>query len=386
MTPRSLILEFSQPISAERKIDGEVHKARAFTTADFASHEFSGKSAYEVLGISEKSSSAEIKASFRKLAKETHPDVCTSGDETAASFRFLQILAAYEILSDSERRVHYDIYLFSQKKVLQKKSGYSSVMYTYNSTISIPKPDEVVEWLKWYKHVINDIVAQKKVATGSGYLSKLESELYSAIHFAYHGPIIESLNLLPNSFEAEERSLCETSEVLHLVSGRYLFGIIYTVDKVLELSHLHSEKLASFESSKCGAFQCYSKERMGVNSGVLGGECSQELEAQQNQNHVTDVYKNLELHISGKLVATATRSLPHCKSKCGSMADNEDHINVFLQLNENIYIDDESPQSSNVVGSKILLGTITGLGSNAEEGICSVYDRNGQKNSCDSKA
>lgn len=331
-----------------------------------------------MLEISEKSSSEEIKASFRKLAKETHPDVCTSSDEAAASLRFLQILAAYEILSDSERRVNYDIYLFTQKKILQKKSGYSSVMYTYNSTIALSKRDEVVEWLKWYKYVIDDIVTQKKVATGSGYLNNLESELYSAIHFAYYGPIIESMNLLPNSFEAEERSMRETSEVLHLVSGRYLFGVIYTVDKILELSHLYSEKLAPFESSECGVSQCCNKERMGVNSSLPGGECFQELEMRQNGNRVTDMYKNLELHISGRLVATATRS-PHCKSKCGSMADNEDHINVFLNLNENIYINDEGPQSSNVVGSKILLGTITGLGSNAEEGLCSVYDRNGQK-------
>ncbi|KAH0469040.1 hypothetical protein IEQ34_002272 [Dendrobium chrysotoxum] len=379
MSFRLFILELNHPLSADRRIAGEVHKGRAFSTHDFVGGEYSGKSAYEVLGISEKSSSAEIKASFRKLAKETHPDVCNSPDEAAASLRFLQILAAYEILSDSERRVHYDIFLFSQKKILQKKSGYYSVMYTYNSNIAISKPDEVVEWLKWYRHVIDDIVTQNKVATGSGYLNKLESELYSAIHFAYYGPIVESMNLLPNSFEAEERSLRETSEVLHLVSGRYLFGVIYTVDKVLELSHLHSEKLASFESSESVAFQCCSKERMCVNSSLPGGEYFQELEVREKRNHVTDMYKNLELHISGKVVATATRSPPHCKSKCDSMADNEDHINIFLTLNENNHIDNAGPQNSNAVGSKILLGTITGLGSNAEEGICSVYDRNGQK-------
>lgn len=98
MTLRLLLPESSQPISAAaRRIAGEVRTRRGFSAADFSSYEFSGKSAYEVLGISEKSSSAEIKTSFRKLAKETHPDVCSSDDEAAASLRFLQILAAYEV-------------------------------------------------------------------------------------------------------------------------------------------------------------------------------------------------------------------------------------------------------------------------------------------------
>ena len=62
----------------------------ASTAADGA---LAGKSAYEVLGVGEASSHAEIKASFRRLAKETHPDVAAA----AGSRRFLQILAAYEV-------------------------------------------------------------------------------------------------------------------------------------------------------------------------------------------------------------------------------------------------------------------------------------------------
>ena len=58
---------------------------------------FSGRSAYEVLSVPETSSPAEIKASFRKLAKETHPDICSACEPSVASRRFLQILAAYEV-------------------------------------------------------------------------------------------------------------------------------------------------------------------------------------------------------------------------------------------------------------------------------------------------
>lgn len=55
------------------------------------------ENAYELLEVSETSSFAEIKASFRKLAKETHPDLAESRNDSTASRRFVQILAAYEV-------------------------------------------------------------------------------------------------------------------------------------------------------------------------------------------------------------------------------------------------------------------------------------------------
>jgi curved DNA-binding protein CbpA len=55
------------------------------------------ENAYELLEVSETSSFDEIKASFRKLAKETHPDLAESRNDSTASRRFVQILAAYEV-------------------------------------------------------------------------------------------------------------------------------------------------------------------------------------------------------------------------------------------------------------------------------------------------
>ncbi|CAH9108682.1 unnamed protein product [Cuscuta epithymum] len=63
-----------------------------------APSEFTGPNAYEILGVSETSSFSEIKSSFRKLAKETHPDLAQSQPHSSASKRFIEILAAYEIL------------------------------------------------------------------------------------------------------------------------------------------------------------------------------------------------------------------------------------------------------------------------------------------------
>ena len=62
---------------------------------------------YELLGVSRTASEAEIKQSFRALARELHPDVSTEPD---AEKRFREVAEAYEVLSDTDRRALYDRY------------------------------------------------------------------------------------------------------------------------------------------------------------------------------------------------------------------------------------------------------------------------------------
>jgi molecular chaperone DnaJ len=60
---------------------------------------------YEVLGVSKGSSKEEIKTTFRKLARQFHPDVSKEED---AEDRFKEINEAYAVLSDEEKRAAYD--------------------------------------------------------------------------------------------------------------------------------------------------------------------------------------------------------------------------------------------------------------------------------------
>jgi molecular chaperone DnaJ len=62
---------------------------------------------YEILGISREASGEDIKKAYRRLAREYHPDV---NSDPAAEDRFKEITAAYEILSDPQRRHQYDLY------------------------------------------------------------------------------------------------------------------------------------------------------------------------------------------------------------------------------------------------------------------------------------
>src|ERR1700722_10997786 len=64
------------------------------------------KDPYEVLGVQKTDSEAAIRSAYRKLAKRHHPDVNPGKPEAAE--RFKEISAAYDILSDKEKRARYD--------------------------------------------------------------------------------------------------------------------------------------------------------------------------------------------------------------------------------------------------------------------------------------
>ena len=60
---------------------------------------------YQVLGVSESASEADIKSAYRRLARKYHPDVSKEKD---AEDRFKSINEAYEALKDPEKRRSYD--------------------------------------------------------------------------------------------------------------------------------------------------------------------------------------------------------------------------------------------------------------------------------------
>ena len=62
---------------------------------------------YEILGVGRDASPEDIKRAYRTLAREHHPDVSSAPE---AEERFKEIVGAYEILSDPQKRQQYDTF------------------------------------------------------------------------------------------------------------------------------------------------------------------------------------------------------------------------------------------------------------------------------------
>jgi molecular chaperone DnaJ len=64
------------------------------------------KNYYDILGVNEGAGIEEIKKSYRKLAKQCHPDA--NPDNKQAEERFKEVSEAYDVLSDPKKRQQYD--------------------------------------------------------------------------------------------------------------------------------------------------------------------------------------------------------------------------------------------------------------------------------------
>lgn len=101
---------------------------------------------YQTLGISKTANAADIKKAYHKIARTCHPDVAKN-DQKAAD-RFKQACAAYEILSNPQKRQQYDAGAIDEQGKPRGFTGGSSGMggmggnpfggggrtYTYRST------------------------------------------------------------------------------------------------------------------------------------------------------------------------------------------------------------------------------------------------------------
>jgi DnaJ family protein B protein 11 len=65
-----------------------------------------GRDFYNILGISRSANLKEVKKAYRKLAKQMHPD--KNPDDPKAQEKFQDLAAAYEVLSDDDKRKTYD--------------------------------------------------------------------------------------------------------------------------------------------------------------------------------------------------------------------------------------------------------------------------------------
>ena len=108
---------------------------------------------YKVLKVSPKASNAEIKSSYRRIARKIHPDVSETNDNS--SKEFAQIVKAYKILGNPKKRADYDR--------LRLKAKYSNV----NGSVISSENSHAKRWRQMayerrYNEIIDRMIADER--------------------------------------------------------------------------------------------------------------------------------------------------------------------------------------------------------------------------------
>ncbi|KAK9787469.1 hypothetical protein WJX73_006578 [Symbiochloris irregularis] len=178
----------------------------------------SSASHYDVLGVSETAGTDEIKHAFRQKAKTAHPDATTG-----SAVRFRELLTAYQVLATPHSRQLYDLGRRPDVTAFVRSASAQHDLHAADSVNSDQDLARGEGWLAW--------ATTAPEPTGNANIDRwrgsIHSEIRSAVKHAYLGP---RLNLnpgeLPAQFEGEERSDPSVGDLLQLVSGRTLLGVV----------------------------------------------------------------------------------------------------------------------------------------------------------------
>lgn len=107
---------------------------------------------YAILGVRPNASALDIKSAYRRLARKYHPDRTSDASTT---IKMAIINEAYEILSDTSRRLEYDkafgnMYSAQRERTNSRMgSTPGSLTHTMRASVAIDENERRLSWLKF---------------------------------------------------------------------------------------------------------------------------------------------------------------------------------------------------------------------------------------------
>jgi molecular chaperone DnaJ len=146
-----------------------------------------GKDYYQILGVSRNASEKEIKQAYRRLARKHHPDL-NPGDKSAEA-RFKEINAAYEVLSNPEKRKKYDQFgeQWEYAEQFAKAGGQERVRWDFGKGGTTFEYGDLSDFGNIFSSLFGDSGIGSRMRRGPQRGQDIESPIEVTLEEAYHG-------------------------------------------------------------------------------------------------------------------------------------------------------------------------------------------------------
>jgi molecular chaperone DnaJ len=146
-----------------------------------------GKDYYQILGVSRNASEKEVKQAYRRLARKHHPDL-NPGDKSAEA-KFKEINAAYEVLSNPEKRKKYDQFgeQWEYAEQFAKAGGQERVRWDFGKGGTTFEYGDLSDFGDIFSSLFGDAGTGSRMKRGPQRGQDLESPIEVSLEEAYHG-------------------------------------------------------------------------------------------------------------------------------------------------------------------------------------------------------
>ena len=145
------------------------------------------KDYYQILGVNRNASEKEIKQAYRRLARKHHPDL--NPNDKSAEARFKEINAAYEVLSNPEKRKKYDQFgeQWEYADQFAKSGGQERVRWDFGKGGTTFEYGDLSGFGDIFSSLFGDSGIGSRVGRGPRRGQDIEAHIEVTLEEAYHG-------------------------------------------------------------------------------------------------------------------------------------------------------------------------------------------------------